>query len=85
MAEPQNEPRRIREDQMADVTAGLLLNLAVVIPTNAVFVNAATAAAIGLLASGTTGVADVNTRLAGPQPSRSDVAHRLVSLGCTCT
>jgi hypothetical protein len=46
---------------MADVTAGLLLNLAVVIPTNAVLVHAATAAAIGLLPSGTTGVADLNT------------------------
>ena len=67
---------------MADVTAGLLLNLAVVIPTNAVLVNAATAARIGLLASGTTGVADVNTStLPDSTSSRSDAAHRLVSLG----
>jgi hypothetical protein len=62
VAEPQKEPRKMSEDQMADVTAGLL-NLAAVIPTNAVLANAATAAAIGLLASDTTGVADADTNI----------------------
>jgi hypothetical protein len=60
MAEPEKEPRKMSEDQMADVTAGLL-NLAAVIPTNAVLANAATATAIGLLASGTTGAAAATT------------------------
>jgi hypothetical protein len=62
MAEPQKEPRKMSEDQMADVTAGLL-NLAAVIPTNAVLANAATAAAIGLLSSGTTGAADADSNI----------------------
>jgi hypothetical protein len=43
------------EDQIADVKAGLL-NIAAVIPTNT-----ATAAAISLLASGTTGAAAATT------------------------
>jgi hypothetical protein len=62
MAEPQKEPRKMSEEQMEDVTAGLL-NLAAVIPTNAVLANAATAAAIGLLAEGTTGAAEANTNI----------------------
>jgi hypothetical protein len=62
IAEPKEEPRKMSEDQMADVTAGLL-NLPAVIRTNGVLANAATAAAIGLLASGTTSVADANTSI----------------------
>ena len=59
VAEPSKEPHKMSEDQMADVTAGLL-NIAAVIPTNTVL-NTATAAAIGLLASGTTGAAAATT------------------------
>jgi hypothetical protein len=50
------------EEQMEDVTAGLL-NVAAVLPINAVLANAATAAAIGLLASGTAGAADADTNI----------------------
>lgn len=42
------EPQKMSETEMQEVTAGLL-NLAAVIPTNAVLANAATAASIGLL------------------------------------
>jgi hypothetical protein len=62
IAEPQKEPRKMSEDQMAEVTAGLL-NVAAVIPTNAVLANAATAAAIGLLATDTAGAAAANTNI----------------------
>jgi hypothetical protein len=61
MAEPQKEPRKMSEDQMADVTAGLL-NVAAVFSTSTAL-NTATAAAIGLLATDTTSAAASDTNI----------------------